>query len=437
MTIEYGTPKSTLLLSKYLFLSTTQKQFVISKLSSPFPKGKKPEMGKMYTSNLYPVVECHDLQKGAGAEVKFQLRGPTFGKPFKGHETFEGKGKKMPWSEAKLKLGFSSFPVYAGDAVDQQVTIHDLYNNAKDAAIFWAKNFTNEASIVHLYGSRGFENRMNWSVPLASDPDFVNILDNPVMAPSRNRHFRVDGDSLSGIADAGGGVLDIASTDRMTLASIAAMVTENEESTFPVMGSSFTGDDMGVEKPVGTLFVSERVYDEIKKSNSSEYATAASEAITRRNKQGQHIIFQAAPLLWKNCLVIIQPKPIRFYPGDAIKYCADITSETESEVTVPTGAGWQSGADPIAAVDRSIFVGAMAMGKIIGGHTASKFSNHKKLSGFLWSEKWLNHDTRLEVAAMMLQSFGKFRFDLPFSTVVQPTDYGVAVLDSVVSLPLR
>ena len=80
MTIEYGTPRSTLLLSKYLFLSTTQKQFVISKLSSPFPKGKKPEMGKMYTSNQYPVVECHDLQKGAGAEVKFQLRGPTFGK---------------------------------------------------------------------------------------------------------------------------------------------------------------------------------------------------------------------------------------------------------------------------------------------------------------------------------------------------------------------
>jgi hypothetical protein len=437
MSIAYGTPAATELLSKYLFLASTQKQMLISKMSSPFPKGKKPEMGKMYTSNQYPVVECQDLQAAAGSDVKFQLRGPVFGKPFMGKSTFEGKGVQMPWSEATLKLNFSAFPVYAGDLTGQQVTIHDLYANAQDSAIFWAQNFTNEAALVHLYGARGFEVKQNWSVPLASDPDFANVLTNTVMAPSKNRHFRADGDALSGIADAGGGVLDIASTDSMNLNTIAAIVTENNESTFPIMGSRFDGDDMGVENPVGILLVSDRVYDKIKASGSAQISTYMSEAIARANRPGQHIIFKAAPLLWKNCLVIVQPKPIRFYPGDAIKYCATITSETESTLTVPTGAGWQSGTQAIAAVDRSIFVGAMALGKIIGGHTASKFGIHKKLAGFLWSEKWLNHDTRLEVAAMMLQSFGKFRFDLPFSTVVQPTDYGVMAIDSVVSLPLQ
>ena len=34
--------------------------------------------------------------------------------------------------------------------------------------------------------------------------------------------------------------------------------------------------------------------------------------------------------LWNGLLVVKMPKPIRFFAGDALNWCADITSETET-----------------------------------------------------------------------------------------------------------
>lgn len=430
--MKYGTPGAVELLSEYLFLASQQDQLLVNKMSGPFPKGgmKRAASGKrVYTPKTYPIIECMDLKAKAGSDVRFQLRGPVFGKPFKGQETFEGKGKRLPWDNATLKLNFSAFPVFAGSLVDQQVTTHDLYGNAKDAAIEWAQNFTNESAIVHMYGDRGYEMRMNWSVPLASDPDFSSIMDNPVLPPTRNRHYRADGDTIVAVTETAD-VLDFASTDVMTLRTLESIVTENNESTYPVIGCKFDGDEAGAEEPIGILMVSERVYDQIKRSGTSEIQTYMSQALSRANRPGQHSIFKRSPLLWKNCLVIIQPKPIRFYPGDTMTYSDSLTAETTVTATVPTGAGW----DNVRAVDRSVFIGSMALGKIIGGHNGSKYGIHKQLAGFLWSEEWQNHKTRLEVAAMMLQSFGKFRFDLDWGGVEQPTDYGVLAIDSVVEV---
>lgn len=433
MAIKYGTPGATELLSDYMFTATKQDSLMVNKLTGPLPKGgmKKALAGqRVYSRRNAPIVECYDLQAKGGSNIRFNLRGPVFGKPYKGQETFQGKGKKMPWDKAVLTLGFTSFPVFAGSTVDQQVTTHDLYYNAKDAAIEWATNYNTESCIVQMYGDRGYETSMNWSIPLASDPDFATIMDNEVLPPTRNRHYRASGDTVARITNTAG-VLDFTTTDVMTLRTIESIVTENNESTYPVGGVKFVGDDQGAEEPLGLLWVSERVYDQIKKSGSSEIQEYQSNALTRRSRPGQHSIFQRAPMLWKNCLVIIQPKPIRFYPGDAMTYCTSLTDTTTTTATVPTGAGW----DNTRAIDRSVFIGAMALGKIIGGHDGSKYGIHKKLMGFLWSEEWDNHKTRLEVAAMMFNSYGKFRFTLDWGGVEQPTDYGVSVIDSVVELP--
>jgi hypothetical protein len=431
--MKYGTPGAVELLSDYMFTASKQDVLMVNKMTGPLPKGgmKKVLRGeRVYSKRNAPIVECYDLKLKGGADVRFNLRGPVFGKPFKGKETFEGKGKRMPWDNASLTLNFTAFPVFAGDLVDQQVTTHDLYTNAKDAAIEWATGYNTESAIVQMYGDRGYETSMNWSIPLASDPDFATIMDNEVLPPTRNRHYRADGDTVARITNTAG-VLDFATTDVMSLRVIEKLITANNESTYPVGGCKFVGDDQGAEDPLGLLWVTEPVYDAIKASGTSEIQEYLSAALTRRSRPGQHTIFQRAPLLWKNCLVVIQPKPIRFYPGDAMTYCNSLTAETTTSATVPTGAGW----DNLRAIDRSVFVGAMALGKIVGGHDGSKYGVHKKLAGFLWSEKWLNHDTRLEVAAMMFNSFGKFRFDLDWGGVEQPTDYGVAVIDSVVEIP--
>jgi hypothetical protein len=426
MSIKYGTPEAVALLSDYLFQASQQKRTSINKMSAPFPKGAGMKEGRMQTSNHYPVVEAMDLMKGAGDEIKFNLRGPVFGKPFKGNENFEGKGLKMPWDQAALKLNFSAFPVYAGSKMDQQRTTHDLYTSARESAVDWVERFNNEASLVHLYGDRGFEMSGNWSVPLMSDPDFQAIMDNDVVCPTYNRHYMVNGDYIEPIT-AAASEISIATTDDMTLRTIEAIVTKNNESTYPVIGCKFDGDDMGVENPVGILLVSDRVYDQIK--NSGNISTYEAQAVSRARMPGQHPIFQGAPMIWKNCLVIVQPKPIRFYSGNPLRHATSVTDATPVATDlVPAAFGTSY------ASDRSIFIGAMALGKVIGGHDASKYGVHKKLAGYMWSEEWLNHKTKLEVAAMMMQSYGKFRFDMTWGNQVQPTDYGVMAIDSVVPL---
>lgn len=430
--MKYGTPGAVELLSEYLFLASQSKELLISKMSAPFPANamsKAMAGGKVYTSNHYPIVECLDLKAKAGSEIKFNLRGPVYGTPAKGDENFEGTGKRLPWSNASLKLGFSAFPVYAGSLTDQQVTQEDLYTNAQDAAITWAQGFTNEASIVHLYGDRGYETKKNWSVPMAGATDLSRYLDNAVKPPSRNRHYRADGDTIVDITNTAG-VLDFATTDIMTLRTVEKIITENNESTYPIMGCKFDGDDLGAEEPVSVLLVSERQYDHIVATGGNQIQTLMSNALARASRPGQSDVFKRPSLFWKGCLITIQPRQIRFYPGNSMKYCSSLISEATTTATVPTGAGW----DNTRAIDRAIFLGSMALGKVIGGHNASKFGIHKTLAGFMWSEKWLNHDTKLEVAAMMLQSFGKFRFDLDWGGTVQPTDYGVMAIDSVVEV---
>ncbi|MGC4441933.1 DUF4043 family protein, partial [Streptococcus suis] len=50
------------------------------------------------------------------------------------------------------------------------------------------------------------------AVPLASDPDFAEILVNPVKAPSKNRHFLSTGSGLERVSAAGNEIA-LATTD--------------------------------------------------------------------------------------------------------------------------------------------------------------------------------------------------------------------------------
>jgi len=95
-------------------------------------------------------------------------------------------------------------------------------------------------------------------------------------------------------------------------------------------------------------------------------------------------------------------------------------TETDQVVNAALGAG--------KAVDRALLVGAQALACVFG---KSKKSGYH----YFWSEKWLDHDNELEVLAGGMGGKAKMRFDIPDGQGnTEPTDHGVMVLDTAVSL---
>lgn len=426
MSIKYGTPEGILALSDYLFGVTQQKKTKIAQMSQPF-KRNLPNTGREQTSADYPVIECRDLEASAGREVRFDLVGKSRDTPFKGKENFEGKGRVLPWSKDFIKLNLTAYPIDCGSILDQQTTKHDLYTTGKNAAIDWAEAWTEQLALVQLSGARGFHNGSDWILPFQGDAQFSTLVDNTVKCPTANRHYLASGTGLAPVT-ATNNAIDILTTDLMTYDTVKAIVTENDEMDYPIMGCKFDGDDMGADAPVNILYVTPRQYLSLK--NSTGFTTLQSQALARSRQPGQNPVFTGSIGMMENTIILKRHIPTRFYAGNEIKYCASKTAETETTGDlVPAGFGTTH------AVDRALFIGSRALGKAYGGFSMKKFRQTRKMAGYMWSEEWLNHKTKLEVAIMMLMNMKKFRFDLDHGGAgIQPTDYGVACIDTAVAL---
>jgi hypothetical protein len=120
-------------------------------------------------------------------------------------------------------------------------------------------------------------------------------------------------------------------------------------------------------------------------------------------------------------LIVKMPKPIRFYAGDAIKYCADATSETESSCLVPAGFG------TTFAVDRAILLGGQAVAQALA-------ASDKSGVPFFWSEKQLDHGDKIELLIGAIRGVSKVRFDVDTGNGKEFTDYGAIAIDTAVPI---
>ena len=77
------------------------------------------------------------------------------------------------------------------------------------------------------------------------------------------------------------------------------------------------------------------------------------------------------------------PKPIRFYSGDSLRWCASLTSETETATDlVPASFGSSY------AVDRALLLGGQAL--------ARRGGTRSRACPYFWSEG-LDHGDKLEL----------------------------------------
>ena len=418
--IAYGSDQAVKLQSIALFAATMQRNTKIGKMAGEFPKQKDAENKlRNQTSSDYPIVRCRDLQKTAGDEVTFDLINPLKGKPIMGSNYAEGKGEAMSFSQDRLRINQTRKPISAGDTMTQQRTPHQIRALARTQGYGYMERLEDQLNLVHMAGARGFHDNVEWVVPLASDIDFSTIAINPVKCPSGNRHFMSTGSGIETIK-AGGNEIALATTDVMNLDVMDAIRVQLDSMPLPPAPCKFKGDKLAADDPLRVLMVSPQQYNSIIKSGN--FRTLQATAMARASQAGNNPLFMGEAGLWNGILVVKMPKPIRFFAGDPLNWCADVKSETETITDlVPAAFGTTH------AVDRAILLGAQALAEAYGKH-------RKSGNPYFWSEKELDHGDKLEVLIGMINGKSKIRFEIDHGTSIQPTDNGIIAIDTAVPL---
>lgn len=355
-----------------------------------------------------PIVSITDLQQMAGDKVTCDMFRIVSGKPFMGDRKMQGQGAPQRFASMEIKINQTRFPMDAGSRMTQKRTRHNLRSIARANMADYFSRLNDQIILVHLAGERGSENTEDWNVPLSTDSDFADIMINPVVAPSNNRHF---------FAGGGNSITELEETDALKLEDLDVISAKLREMPFPPAPIKVESDPLNDEEPIWCLIVTERQWHYLLAragGNSPAWRKFLADA-TMRKSVNKHPLFMGTTGLWNGLLVKRMSRAIRFNPGDTIKESAD--DGTTSNVVVPTSLN-RAG----AAVDRAILLGgqalALARGDGSGGNNAYPMR---------WTEVLDDHGNSLEIGAGQIDGKAKFRYKGSDGKV---TDFGCAVIDS-------
>lgn len=418
--IPYGAPQAVQVQSAGLFAASMQRPTTLNRLTGKLPQQSDAEGSLRFQSgNEMPIVRCMDLAKGAGDEVTFDLINPIGGKPIMGERYAEGKGDRMDFSQDSLRVNQTRKPISAGGTMTQKRTPHQLRSLARALGQNYMTRLEDQLKLVHLAGARGFANDVEWAVPLASDPDFADICVNTIKAPTRNRHFMSTGSGIEQIA-AAGNEISIVTTDVMNIDLVDALRTKLDSMPLPPPPVRFEGDQMSQDAPMRVLLCSSEQYTSLVRSTN--FRTFQANAMARANMAKQNPLFMGEAGLWNGILIVKMPKPIRFYAGNQLKWCASKTSNTETTTDVVPAAFGTS-----YAVDRALLLGGQALAEAYG--KARQTGNP-----YFWSEKELDHGDKLEILLGMIAGCSKIQFQIDHGDAKEYTDFGVMAIDTAVAL---
>jgi N4-gp56 family major capsid protein len=402
-----------------LFATHMARNSTMARMTGKMPKGEDGAVSTLrkQTTQHMPIVTCQDLGKGDGDEVTFHLLNPVNAKPIMGSRYAEGKGVGMKLSEDKLRVNQARFPVSLGDVMTDIRSPADFRRLGRPVAQNLMDRYVDQSLLVHMAGARGFHDNVEWVVPTAADPDFNEIMVNTVLAPSKNRHFLAD--ATDGVKAFGlsGADVDLGTTDLFGISTVDAMRTVMDQMVLPPPPVKIEGDEMAEDSPLRIWLMSPAQYNLF--AANSNFRNYQASAFARASNAKGHPLFRGDVAIWNSFLFMKMPRPIRFYAGNTMKYCASTTSAAESDATVAAGLGTGF------CIDRSI---------ILGGQAVAHAMAASKKSGipFFWSEKELDHGDKVELLIGAIRGCSKIRFEVDTGSDKEITDYGVTVVDSVV-----
>ncbi|WP_121411649.1 DUF4043 family protein [Pseudomonas aeruginosa] len=419
-TMRYGDPNAMIQQAAGLFALCQGRNSTLNRLTGKMPSGTSDaeKKTKGQSSLELPIVQAQDLGRNKGDEVRFHFVQPANAFPIMGSEYAEGKGTGLKIGSDQLRVNQARFPVDLGDVMSQIRNPYDLRRLGRPKAKWFMDAYLDQSMLVHLAGARGNHYNKEWCLPLETHPKLADMLVNRVKAPTKNRHFVASADAITGVAP-NAGEYNINTADVLDVDVVDSIATYMDQIELPPPPVKFEGDEAAEDSPIRVLLCSPAQYNSFAKQEKFRSWQAA--ALARASNAKQHPIFRVDAGLWSNTLIIKMPKPIRFYAGDTIKYCAAYNSEAESSAVVPDSFGNQY------AVDRALLLGGQALAQ------AWAASEHSGMP-FFWSEKDMDHGDKLELLIGAILGCSKIRFAVEATNGLEYTDHGVMAIDTAVKI---
>jgi hypothetical protein len=411
--------------SSALSAMAVRKPTPLTQLTGPMPTHDKA-MRKLrqQTTTEMPVVRVDELSKGPGDIVQVDCAHVVKLRAVMGDRNASGRGASLTYSSKDVLLDMATIPVSAGGKMTAKRTPHSMRLNATAQLARGIPAFRWQRALTLLAGARGEQDGSDWVLPLATDAEFADMMVNTVKAPSYNRHFVVNGTTLT---QGGAQLSAIATTDLLRLSHIDEWAALWDEMAVKMAPLQIPGDPAAGDDPIkGILYCDPLVWDALVTETTTGYniRTFEQNAMKRASYDGlsKHPLFSGNPLMWNGVLIRKMQFGIRFSAGSAVAHvtAANKLAGTETNVTVAAGLSTTH------MVARSIFLGAQALALVSGGNEESEET-------YSLLEERTNFGRNLELAGELMGTEDKLRWQLPNSNGdLEATDFGVAVIDSVV-----
>lgn len=366
------------------------------------PKAVNPDKpGVQQTSFHAPVVRVTDVQSAPGDSVDMQIIYNLSKKPTMGDRKLAGRGEDMNMASFDIRVQQGRHMVDTGGKMSQKRTRHNLSASARTMLGTYYNTLQDQIATVHLAGARGDFMEDDTILPPASDVDFREIMVNPVMPPTYDRHF-FGGDATT--------LETVESSDIITLKTIDNLALYIDEQSNPIQPVRMSKDELKDEDPYYVLYITPRQWDDFYNTASAKDWQAMASRVINRSKGFTSPLFKGECVMWRNILVRkYGGMPVRFYTGSTIDVSNNDSNATVKQVQCKT------------TIDRAILLGgqalALAYGASGGGH-------------FNYNEELTDHKNAKEISISWINGLKKIRFPTRSGKL---QDNGVIVVDSAIS----
>lgn len=403
----------------------------LTKLIGQAPQQNAAEATLKQQSNPgLPGIMVRDLSQGAGDKVSIDAVDILSGKPIMGDRMREGKGVAIGLSSMEARIDNTSMVVYPGAKMTQKRTMHRLRPLAMAQLMGYFPRLLWQRSLTHIAGARGSQNSRDWHVPLSSDADFAEIMINPVLAPTYNRHLVVDGNTL---VQGGQQLGAIDSTDGLKLSHADVLSEYLDSINFKLQPIRLPGDPAADDEPIkGVWLLDPQAWSQLLTDQTAGHniRTWQVNALERAKLMGANIhpLFRGEMYMWNNILMKKIEHSIFFNPGDSTNIITAANRYTGSANSQPTETAQIVNAGLTAGyrVSRSVLLGAQAFGVLLGQNESSGVNAAFKEREFDYGSKyeamgeWMGGETKL-----------RFRFQDENGNL-EATDHGAVVIDMAV-----
>lgn len=409
--------------SDYLGAQALTTPTPLKSLAGPMPRASNQrEIQRMQTTSYMPIVEIEDLASTAGDRVQIDFINAGKPKVIMGDRNAEGQGMSLDFVTKDVNIDMATLPYSAGGKMTQKRTPHNLRMASINHLATHMPLLRFQRCLTHMAGARGSMDGTEWILPLASDVDFPEMMVNPVQAPTWNRHFVVNGSALERNAS----LASIDTNDALGLDHLDALSAIVDELPIKMLPLRIPGDELALEDPIkGLIMLDPLVYDKLITSNASGNLRQYQQNAMQRAQYAavqKHPLFSPGTILWNGFLVKKMYHSIRFAQGSSVNIVAvgDRLTGTESAVTIPALAAGQM-------VARSLVLAGQGLVSALGANAQSEGS-------YTLLENRTNFGRNLELAGEFIAGESKVRIKMTNELgLMEMTDYGIAVIDSVVT----